>query len=449
MTAERQEGFRCPFEECGKDHSLGDCSQDVTLAKVMERINIEVTRYRPLTTNTPLRLEELLPTSDESHDSQGEEPPRARTLNGGRLVATYTMAELGELRYTAEVTYHTVSPSNDSYEELDIVTLANLKEATKNELDCQVCYALILDPLTTNCGHTFCRKCVARILDHSNLCPICRRTLLVRPGAINEPTNHRLSMLIENLCPDLAAARLEAVSQEEQAMAGDSNVPLFVCTLAYPSMPTFLHIFEPRYRLMIRRAVESGGGKFGMMMYNQRGEPQAELGPVQFKQYGTLLQIQSLEMLPDGRSLIETVGLSRFRVRSWDMLDGYIVGNIERLDDVPLAEEEQVEATETGNAPSSPADLVAQIDQMSTVQLLRVGTDFVIRMRAASAPWLHERVIAAYGQPPEDPALFPYWFASILPIAEEEKYKLLPTTSVRERLKIAARWVRRIEAQRW
>ena len=449
MTAERSEGFQCPFEECKKDHSLGDCNQDVTLAKVMERISIEVTRYRPLTTNTPLQLEEILHTADITQTPQTAEPARSRTLNGGRLVATYTMAELGELGYNAEVTYHTMPPNNDTYAQLDVAMLANLKEATKNELDCQVCYALILDPLTTNCGHTFCRKCVARILDHSNLCPICRRTLLVRPGAINEPSNQRLSALLTHLCPDLIAARLESVSLEEQAATGDTRVPLFVCTMAYPGMPMFLHIFEPRYRLMIRRAMESGDRKFGMMMYNSRGEPQGDLGQVQFKEYGTLLQIQNLEMMPDGRSLIETVGISRFRVRSWDMLDGYIVGNIERLDDVPLAEEEQVEATETTNAPASPTDLAAQIDQMSTVQLLRVGTDFITRMRAASAPWLHERVIGTYGQPPEDPALFPFWFASILPIAEEEKYRLIPTTSVRDRLKITARWVRRIEAQRW
>ncbi|KAL9598185.1 MAG: hypothetical protein Q9179_003999 [Wetmoreana sp. 5 TL-2023] len=414
----------------------------------MERIGIEITRYRPLTIDTPLRLEEILPSNVENN-AEDAVSSRARVLNGGRLVATYTMAELGELRYIADVSYQSDLSNEDTYEELDVAMLANLKDATKGEVDCQVCYALMVDPLTTNCGHTFCRKCVARILDHSNLCPICRRTLLMRPGAINEPSNKRLSQLLATLCPDLVAARAEAAMQEEQAMAGDTNVPLFPCTLAFPSMPTFLHIFEPRYRLMIRRAIDHGEGKFGMMMYNGRSESQGDLGPVHFKQYGTLLHIRNFEMLEDGRSLIETVGVTRFRVISWSLLDGYMVGNIERVDDVPLAEEERVEAAETSNPPPPTSDVVAQIDHMSTVQLLMVGTEFITRMRAASAPWLHGRVIAAYGPPPDDPALFPYWFASILPIAEEEKYKLLLTTSVRERLKITARWVRRIEAQRW
>ncbi|KAI4283631.1 MAG: hypothetical protein L6R38_002051 [Xanthoria sp. 2 TBL-2021] len=450
MTAERQEGFYCPFEGCGMEHSLGDCSQDVTLAKVMERISVEVARYRPLTTDTPLQLVETVPPPDIiSVDGTKTEAPRSRTLNGGRLVATYTMAELGELGYNAEVDYHPVSPGNDTYEELDVAMLANLKEEAKSELDCQVCYGLMLDPLTTNCGHTFCRKCVARILDHSNLCPICRRTLLMRPGAINEPSNKRLSDLLTSLYPDLLASRAEAASQEEQAMAGDTNVPLFPCTLAYPSMPTFLHIFEPRYRLMIRRAIENGEGRFGMVMYNSHMVPQGELGSVHFMQYGTLLQIRNMEYLPDGRSLIETVGISRFQVKSCSMIDGYIVGKIERLDDIPLAEEERIEASETSGPPAPPDDLAAQLDRLSTAQMLRESTDFLNRMRAASQSWIQARVIVAYGPPPDDPAIFPYWFASIVPVHELDKYQLLMTRSVRERLKMTVRWVRRMEAQQW
>ena len=448
MTANRQEGFTCPFKECGRDHSLGDCSQDVTLAKVMDRVSVEIARSRPLT-ETPTLLDERPRWRNVVDSSKESRYPASRILNGGRLVATYTMAEIGELKYDSEVAYQTMSPTGDSYERLDVITLDHLKEATKTELDCQVCYALMLDPLTTSCGHTFCRKCVARVLDHSTMCPICRRDLPMPPGLRNVPGNKRLSELLNGLCPDLVAARAEAAAQEEVPMLGEENVPLFVCTLAYPSMPTFLHIFEPRYRLMIRRAIDTGDGKFGMLMYNRRAVPQGNLGSVDFLQYGTLVHISNLQYMPDGRSLIETRGISRFRVKHWDMLDGYIVGNIERLNDISLAEEEQVEATETTGPAPAQYDLTSQIDHMSTQELLKIGTDFITRMRAASAPWLHEGALASYGPPPDDPALFPYWFASILPIGEEEKYKLIPTTSVRERLKVTARWVRRIEAQRW
>lgn len=448
MIAGRQEGFKCPFVDCGLEHSLGDCSPDVTLNKLVDVMVMEIARYRPVTTDTPTLLDERLHWKNVI-DSSMDIMPRSGVLHGGRLVATYSFAEMGELDYHSEVAYTTGSAVGDNYEYLDVAVFEHLKEATRNELDCQVCYALMLDPLTTSCGHTFCRKCVARVLDHSNLCPLCRRLLPMPPGVQAEPSNKRISRLLTGLVPEILAARIEAAAQEEAGVDDQVNIPLFVCTLAYPSMPTFLHIFEPRYRLMIRRAIENGDRKFGMMMYNRTGIPQGNFGSTQFMQYGTLLHIESLEMLPDGRSLIETTGVSRFKVLEWGMLDGYVVGRIERIDDIPLAEEENLEARET-SAQTPPAhDLLTQLDRMSTRELLQIGLNFIAKGRAASAPWLHERVLTAYGQPPADPALFPYWFASVLPITEEEKYKLLPKTSVRERLKITARWIRRLEAARW
>lgn len=448
-TENRQEGFDCPFKACGKDHSLGDCSQDVTLTKIMERVSIEVARCRPLAVDTPTLLDERPHWKNIVDSSKDSRIPSSKILDGGRLLATYTFAELGELRYDAEVAYQTMSPSGDTYAHLDVAMLSHLKDQAKNEMDCQVCYGLMLDPLTTTCGHTFCRKCVARVLDHSNLCPICRRDLAMPPGVAKIPGNQRLSKLLIELCPELVAEREKAAAQEEAAMAGDKNMPLFVCTLGFPNMPTFLHIFEPRYRLMVRRAIESGSRKFGLLMYNQGGVPQGDLGPTHYMRYGTLLHINNAQMIPDGRSLLETMGVSRFKVLSSSTRDGYLVGDIERVDDISLAEEEQIEATETTGPPVARNDLLGQLDRMSTQELLKIGTDFITRMSAASAPWLHERVIAAYGPMPNDAALFPYWFASILPISGEETYKLMPTTSVRQRLKITARWVRRIEAQRW
>lgn len=41
-------------------------------------------------------------------------------------------------------------------------------------------------------------------------------------------------------------------------------MPIFVCTMAYPTVPCPLHVFEPRYRLMIRRCMDAGTRQFGM-----------------------------------------------------------------------------------------------------------------------------------------------------------------------------------------
>ena len=444
----RIEAFLCPVASCGREHVLADCSPDVTLNKIMEILSVEAAERRRTATDTPTLLDERLHWKNMVDSSKDDRVPASRVLNGGRLLATYTLAEIGELRYDSEVAYQTMSPTADTYELTDIATLHHLKEATKNELDCQVCYALIHDPVTTPCGHTFCRHCVARIIDHAPLCPICRRTLRLPPGAQGIPNNHSLTSLLVALCPDLVLSRAKQLA-EENTIHGNDKVPMFVCTNAFPSMPTFLHVFEPRYRLMIRRAVESGQRRFGMIMYNHRLQNQGDLGPTQFMQYGTMLQINTVQTIVDGRSMLDTRGSFRFCVKSWDMLDGYVIANIEQLNDIPLAEEEAMEARETTLPPSPNHDLLDEIGRMPTLDLMNICTDFVRRMRALSAPWLRGAHFESYGEMPEDPALFPYWFASVLPISEEEKYHLLPTTSVRERLKITAEWVKRIEAPRW
>jgi len=415
----RSEALICPFTDCGLEHSLGDCSIDVTLSKLMGIVQECIATYK----------------TDEKL---------------GRLVATYTSADMGQLNYDSDdVSYKPIDPeSSDAVHTFDTAVLENLKEAIRTELECQVCYQIMLDPLTTSCGHTFCRKCIARVLDHSNLCPMCRRRLPMTPGVQAEPSNKRITHVLQALLPDLLAARQAAADQEE-VIDEDANLPLFPCTLAYPHMPTFLHIFEPRYRLMVRRAVEGGSRRFGMLMNNHSGHAQGALGRVHFVQYGTILHIERMEMFPDGRSLIQTRGLSRFRVLETSLLDGYLVGRVQRVDDIPLPEEEALEARETsGDQPASSEGPSAQLDCMSTQRLLEYGLQFVEEARSRSARWLHQRVLAAYGQPPTDPAIFPYWLASVLPIAEEEKYLLLPATSVRERLKITAGWIQRLEAAR-
>jgi hypothetical protein len=137
----------------------------------------------------------------------------------------------------------------------------------------------------------------------------------------NQSGNVLLNSLLNGLCPDLVTARATAVKEEEQAGNDILDTPLFICTLALPAMPTFLYIFEPRYRLMMRRVLE-GRRQFGMVMYNRTGASQGDLGATQFLEYGTLLEIVSYEQLRDGRSVVETRGVGRFKVKAHGMLDG-------------------------------------------------------------------------------------------------------------------------------
>lgn len=444
----RRQGFQCPFPECGAEHPASDCNIDVTLTKVMESIAENAAKQASVVSSPSIAMEEVVRWDEGVSLLSTAEKPTRHEIPGGRLLATYSLAALGKLGYDADLEYHSLSDSSDSDRALDINILADLFEGIHHEVDCQVCYNLMLDPVTTFCGHTLCRKCLARVLDHSLHCPVCRRGLAIPPSLLSQPSNKTLVNLLNGLCPDAIATRAAAAAIEERGGEGEQNVPLFVCTLGFPNQPTFLRIFEPRYRLMLRRCLETNR-EFGMLMYNRYLEPQGEMGPVHFYHYGTMLHIVHSQLLADGTSLIETRGAYRFRVKSHGVLDGYTVGSVERVDDIPLADEERIEAEETSLPPAAEEDIAGQIDRMSTQSLLALGQEFIVRMQARSANWLQQRVLDVHGQPPDDAALFPYWFASVLPISDDEKYKLMSTRTVRERLKITASWIRRIESQRW
>jgi len=226
------------------------------------------------------------------------------------------------------------------------------------------------------------------------------------------------------------------------------TLPLFpLGTVLFPHAVLPLHIFEPRYRLMVRRVLETGQRRFGMLCYKPHA--QYRQGEPHYFPYGTVLHIERVEMLPDGRSLLETRGVHRFRIIETGMLDGYYTGHIQRIDDIPVQEEERIEAQETSAPPPPEEDEIGRLHRMTTQQLLEYGLNFIDEAQTHSARWLHRGVLAAYGQPPRDAANFPYWLGSVLPIRESEKYILLPTTSVRERLKICATWIVRLEQASW
>lgn len=50
-----------------------------------------------------------------------------------------------------------------------------------------------------------------------------------------------------------------------------------------------------------------------------------------------MLQIRNVHFLPDGRSVVDTVGGKRFRVLQRGMKDGYCTADIEYLEDVKVS----------------------------------------------------------------------------------------------------------------
>jgi uncharacterized protein len=111
----------------------------------------------------------------------------------------------------------------------------------------------------------------------------------------------------------------------------DELLPLFpLGTVLFPGELLPLHIFEPRYRLLVRRCVERER-PFGVVLTKAGNEVGA---PAQPCGVGTQARIVAVTRLPDGRSYIVTRGERRFAVD--DVIadaEPYLVGKVHYLDE--------------------------------------------------------------------------------------------------------------------
>ncbi|XP_045554890.1 LON peptidase N-terminal domain and RING finger protein 2 [Salmo salar] len=286
------------------------------------------------------------------------------------------------------------------------------------DMDCSVCMRLFYEPVTTPCGHTFCMKCLERCLDHNPNCPLCKENIteyLATRGY------HKTLLMEEVLQRYLSEELAERSKVHQEEMAELSNltqeVPIFICTMAFPTIPCPLQVFEPCYRLMIRRTMETGTKQFGMCIADDiKG----------FADYGCMLEVKDVKFQPDGRSVVDTVGVSRFRVLSHGHRDGYNTAKIEHLEDQKVDGEELVELQKLHDC---------VYEQASTW-----FTSLKDNMK--------NQIVSHFGQLPEKdcdlqgsasgPA-WCWWLLAVLPLEKRAQLSILAMTTLRERLSTTRR----------
>ena len=108
-------------------------------------------------------------------------------------------------------------------------------------------------------------------------------------------------------------------------------LPLFpLGSVLFPGALMPLHIFEPRYRLLIRRCMERHH-PFGIVLIRSGSEVEPRAEPYDV---GTEAKIVAESPLPDGRSYIVTRGERRFAVENLiPDAEPYLVGQVRYLDE--------------------------------------------------------------------------------------------------------------------
>lgn len=202
--------------------------------------------------------------------------------------------------------------------------------------------------------------CLDRSLDYSSHCPLCN-------ASFGDVYSLRNSLSCSNTTKfiELAMQRFVPAAYQKrrlQEIEKEPYVPVFICTTAFPYVPCPLFVYESRYRLMIRRAIESGVRQFGIVQpihvpppvpvldsSNNLNGGAAALGIVattmtsattkRYSDFGTVLNIRDCVLLADGRSILSTVGGRRFRVVKRKERDGYDTAKVQYIYDDPVAKE--------------------------------------------------------------------------------------------------------------
>jgi len=108
-------------------------------------------------------------------------------------------------------------------------------------------------------------------------------------------------------------------------------LPLFpLGSVLFPGMLLPLHIFEPRYRLLLQRAVQTDQ-PFGIVLIRSGPEVGGSAEP---HHVGTTARVVGTTPLPGGRSFIIVRGERRFAIETIDPdREPYLVGTVHYLDE--------------------------------------------------------------------------------------------------------------------
>jgi uncharacterized protein len=182
------------------------------------------------------------------------------------------------------------------------------------------------------------------------------------------------------------------------------RLPLFpLDSVLFPYAPLQLHVFEDRYRDMVRQCIAEDS-PFGVVLIRTGSEVG---GPAEPYMVGTAVRIVQVHTYEDGRLDVQVRGERRFRIRRLDDSQPCLVGYVEPvveldLDDSPAAQQ-----------------LIAQTRQdfENYVQGLFARQEYRVQVRF-----------------PPDPLALSFAIANHLQMENLEKQRLLELTDTIERL---------------
>ena len=177
----------------------------------------------------------------------------------------------------------------------------------------------------------------------------------------------------------------------------------------FPGAGLPLHVFEPRYRAMVRHCLDADEPEFGVVLI-QRGH---EVGGGEVRtDVGTVARIIEVGELSDGRYVLATVGVRRVRVVRW-------------LPDEPYP---RADVEDWPDAGGQGADLDARYEAVTAT--LRRVLALTAELGRPAAPATVDLT--------SEPTLGAYHAAALAPLGPLDQQRLLAAPGPSERLHLLA-----------
>ena len=288
-------------------------------------------------------------------------------------------------------------------------TTSITKESVMDNLTCSICFRLFYEPISINCGHTYCRSCIGRALSAkaSQECPVCRAPLML------DTSTAKVNIVIQKLLNNhFDVELLERKEEEEEDKEEEEEKSLLVFFLqdlvVMPGQKVVLRVFEPRYLLLCERVMQ-GSRIFGI----QRSSGSS---------VGTMMKIESLRNDENVRTrrvlIIECVGVEPYKPEDLTVEEN--TGGLHRC---------------IANYTTPPAYVPGQADEIIFDNYNRAN-----RIYEMTSPREKNQIINDIGPLPElgsDPLVLLFWLAAALPLHPRRKEGVLDNSlSVETRFQI-------------
>src|SRR4026207_1594532 len=121
------------------------------------------------------------------------------------------------------------------------------------------------------------------------------------------------------------------MNEASEKLIGVTELPIFpLAVVLFPGVPLPLHIFEPRYRQMLKD-IRPGNNLF-RVAYFDPNTTEHEVPPA--GHIGCVAEVTETQTFPDGRANILTLGLIRYRIDSYvERGDPYLVARVSYFED--------------------------------------------------------------------------------------------------------------------